>query len=152
MLLCLSDPSSPNQRATHFQFLCPTAHPQDLQPPLLLYLGLSPINPHLPRMRCLKRDMILQLKHEQKICFECLAHSTLPYKDQYKFHCQQCHAATKQMNKWLALNSWGTIKPLYRTVIHTVIFPIPPVNYNYFLLGLCTSLEEKWNQQIGDTS
>lgn len=94
-------------------------------------------------MRCLKMDLILQLKHEQQICFKCPAHSTLPYKDQYKFHCQQCHAVTKQMNKWLAVTLWGNIKPLCRTVIHTVISPIPAVNYSYLLLGLCTCLKEK---------
>lgn len=107
----------------------PTAHPQDLQPSLLLYSGLYAINLHLPWMRSLKKDLILQLKHEQMISFKCLAHKTVPYKDQYKFHCQH-HTATKQMNKWLTLNSWGIIKPLCRIVIYTVVFPIPAVNYN----------------------
>lgn len=93
-LLSLSHPSSPNHSHT-LPVLPPTDHPQDLQPPLLHCLGVSPINLHLPSIRCFKKDLILCLKHELKIIFKYLAHKTLPYKEQHKFHCQQCQTATK---------------------------------------------------------
>lgn len=53
-----------------------------------------------------------------------------------------------KMNKWLALNLWGTINPLCRTVIHTVISPVPPLNYNYLLRGLSTCLKEIKSVQL----
>lgn len=145
MLLCLLDPSSPKQRATRFQFHCWQPIPETFSHHYYC-TWLYPINLHLSWMKCLKRILTLQLKHEQKISFSVLHKTPVPIKISTNFTAKNVMLLQNKWNKWLALNLWGTMKSLCRTVTHTVISPISAANYNYLLLGLCTCLKEKWNQ------
>lgn len=151
MLPCLPEPSSLNQRATHFQFFRPLPVCKTFSLHYCSTLCFLQLTYIFLEWGTTKGTWFSSWNTNKRSASSALYTTPFFLKITMNFIASN---VTLLQNKWTSglhsiweeLSSFHLSTGLYRTTTYTVISCISAANYKYLLLGLCTCLEVKRKQ------